>query len=58
VTLTSRGMRIFEKLAAAHREELNRIGPQLRSFSRHFSRDTAARVARSVQKLPDRRRRR
>jgi hypothetical protein len=51
-------MRIFEKLAVAHREELNRIGPQLRSFSRHFSRDTAARVARSVQKLPDRRRRR
>lgn len=57
VTLTSRGMRIFEKLAAAHREELSRIGPQLRSFSRHFSRDTAVRASRTVQKSSGSRRR-
>ncbi|MGH8600641.1 MAG: MarR family winged helix-turn-helix transcriptional regulator [Burkholderiales bacterium] len=49
VMLTSRGMRIFEKLAAAHREELNRIGPQLRSFSLHFSRNAAARASRTAR---------
>jgi DNA-binding MarR family transcriptional regulator len=57
VMLTSRGMRIFEKLAAAHREELNRIGPQLRSFSLHFSRDATARALRTARQASGGRRR-
>ncbi len=57
VTLTSRGMRIFEKLAAAHREELNRIGPRLRNFSLHFSHNAAARTPRAARGLSDSRRR-
>jgi DNA-binding MarR family transcriptional regulator len=55
VTLTRRGMRIFEKLAVAHREELNRIGPQLRSFSVHFSRNRAADKSGATRRSPLRR---
>jgi DNA-binding MarR family transcriptional regulator len=36
--LTARGTRIFERLAAAHREELRRIGPELAEFLHYFSR--------------------
>lgn len=35
--LTPRGSRIFERLAAAHREELRRIGPELAEFLDYFS---------------------
>lgn len=42
--LTPRGLRIFEKLAAAHREELTRLGPQLAEYLDYFSR-TPGRLA-------------
>ena len=35
--LTARGLRVFERLAAAHREELRRIGPELAEFLQYFS---------------------
>ena len=35
--LTARGSRIFERLAAAHREELRRIGPELAEFLESFA---------------------
>jgi len=38
LNLTARGLRIFEKLAAAHREELNKLGPQLAEYLDYFSR--------------------
>lgn len=37
--LTARGLRIFEKLAAAHRAELTRLGPQLAEYLDYFSRN-------------------
>jgi DNA-binding MarR family transcriptional regulator len=37
VQLTAKGSRIFEKLAAAHRRELRRIGPDLARFLAYFS---------------------
>ena len=38
VRLTRRGVRVFERLAAVHRDELRRIGPQLAEFFEYFSR--------------------
>ena len=35
--LTAKGTRIFEQLAAAHRDELRRIGPRLGEFLKYFS---------------------
>jgi DNA-binding MarR family transcriptional regulator len=35
--LTAKGSRVFERLAAAHREELRRIGPELSEFLEYFS---------------------
>jgi len=35
--LTRKGARIFEQLAAVHRHELQRIGPQLSEFLEYFS---------------------
>ncbi|HET9669993.1 MAG TPA: MarR family winged helix-turn-helix transcriptional regulator [Casimicrobiaceae bacterium] len=35
--LTARGSRIFERLAAAHRDELRRIGPELAEFLEYFA---------------------
>jgi DNA-binding MarR family transcriptional regulator len=37
VRLTRKGERIFERLAAVHRDELRRIGPRLGDFLRYFS---------------------
>ena len=37
VRLTRKGARIFERLAAVHRDELRRIGPQLGEFLTYFS---------------------
>ena len=37
VRLTRRGERIFEHLAAVHRDELRRIGPRLSDFLKYFS---------------------
>ena len=37
VRLTVRGMKILEKLSAAHREELKRIEPQLRRLLKNLS---------------------
>lgn len=42
--LTARGVRTFEKLAAAHRTELTRLGPQLAEYLDYFSR-TPGRLA-------------
>jgi DNA-binding MarR family transcriptional regulator len=41
VRLTRKGVRVFERLAVAHREELQRIGPQLSEFLEYFARETA-----------------
>ena len=38
VRLTRKGARVFERLAAAHRDELQRIGPKLSEFLEYFSR--------------------
>lgn len=35
--LTAKGTRVFERLAAAHRDELRRIGPRLSEFLQYFS---------------------
>lgn len=35
--LTRKGARVFEQLAAVHRDELQRIGPQLSEFLEYFS---------------------
>jgi DNA-binding MarR family transcriptional regulator len=35
--LTARGARLLERLAAVHREELRRIGPQLRGLLEEIS---------------------
>jgi len=37
VRLTRKGVRVFERLAAAHRDELRRIGPKLAEFFVYFS---------------------
>ncbi len=41
VRLTANGTRVFEKLAAAHRSELRRIGPDLSRFIEHFVKQPA-----------------
>ena len=38
VRLTRRGVRVFERLAAVHRDELRRIGPKLAEFFEYFAR--------------------
>jgi len=38
VKLTPKGARVFEKLAVAHRRELQRVGPELARFLAYFSR--------------------
>lgn len=38
LSLTRKGLRVFERLAAAHRAELQRIGPQLAEFLHYFAR--------------------
>jgi len=38
VRLTRKGVRVFERLAVAHRDELQRIGPKLSEFLEYFSR--------------------
>lgn len=40
VRLTRKGVRVFERLAAVHRDELRRIGPKLAEFLVYFSQDT------------------
>ena len=40
VRLTRKGARVFERLAAAHRDELQRIGPKLSEFLEYFSRQS------------------
>jgi DNA-binding MarR family transcriptional regulator len=40
VRLTRKGARVFERLAAVHRDELRRIGPKLGEFLKYFSRQT------------------
>ena len=40
VRLTRKGVRVFERLAATHRDELRRIGPKLSEFLEYFSRRT------------------
>jgi DNA-binding MarR family transcriptional regulator len=35
--LTRKGSRVFERLAAVHRDELQRIGPKLSEFADYFS---------------------
>jgi len=37
VRLTRKGVRVFERLATAHRDELRRIGPELTEFFVYFS---------------------
>jgi DNA-binding MarR family transcriptional regulator len=37
VRLTRKGVRVFERLAVAHRDELQRIGPKLSEFLEYFS---------------------
>src|SRR5690349_21856592 len=37
VRLTRKGVRVFERLAAVHRDELRRIGPRLAEFFVYFS---------------------
>lgn len=37
VRLTRKGVRVFERLAAAHRDELQRIGPKLSEFLEYFA---------------------
>ena len=37
VRLTSRGDKVFKRLAVAHQVELNRIGPQFRRYFSYFS---------------------
>ena len=37
VRLTRKGIRVFERLAAVHRDELRRIGPKLAEFFVYFS---------------------
>lgn len=41
VRLTAKGDRMLEKLAGVHREELRRIGPQLRQLLQQITRDDA-----------------
>lgn len=41
--LTSKGDRVLEGLAAVHREELQRIGPQLEALLRHITHATKKR---------------
>jgi DNA-binding MarR family transcriptional regulator len=45
VRLTRKGVRVFERLAAAHRDELQRIGPKLSEFLEYFARETAQAAA-------------
>jgi DNA-binding MarR family transcriptional regulator len=45
VRLTRKGARVFERLAAAHRDELQRIGPKLSEFLEYFSRQTGQAAA-------------
>lgn len=40
VRLTRKGVRVFERLAAVHRDELRRIGPRLAEFFVYFSEKT------------------
>jgi len=40
VRLTRKGVRVFERLAVAHRDELRRIGPRLGEFLEYFSQQT------------------
>ena len=40
VRLTRKGVRVFERLAAVHRDELRRIGPRLGEFLEYFSQQT------------------
>lgn len=51
VSLTAPGVRVFEKLAAAHRNELRRIAPQLIQFYDYFSSAPAAAIS-SGRKRP------
>jgi DNA-binding MarR family transcriptional regulator len=44
--LTAKGERVLERLAEVHREEVRRIGPQLRQLVRQ--------IARATEKLPPR----
>jgi DNA-binding MarR family transcriptional regulator len=37
VRLTRKGVRVFERLAVVHRDELRRIGPKLGEFLEYFS---------------------
>lgn len=43
VRLTAKGSRVFQKLAAANRLELQRVGPELSGFLAYFSRQGGAR---------------
>ncbi len=47
--LTPKGSRTFEKLASAHRAELERIGPRLSGFFDRFAGSGGARSARQKQ---------
>jgi len=47
VRLTRKGVRVFERLATVHRDELRRIGPKLTEFFEYFSQQASA-------KRPDR----
>lgn len=47
--LTPKGTRMFEKLATAHRAELQRIGPELSGFFDHLSGHSDARSLRQKQ---------
>ncbi len=41
VALSRKGLDLLERLSAAHKEELRRMGPELQRLLRHFSRDSS-----------------
>jgi DNA-binding MarR family transcriptional regulator len=54
IRLTSKGTRLFERLAATHHAELARIGPKLQDFLGYLSRPAAAARARRLVRPPGR----